>query len=48
MVSLLLSLGCDSSVKMGVPASVTPLDLARDLGLDEVVTLLKEVIKISE
>jgi hypothetical protein len=47
MVSVLLSLGCDPTVKMGIPASVTPLDLAKDLCLDEVVSLLQNV-KISE
>ena len=43
MVSYLLSVGCDPSVKMGVPATVTPLNLAEDLGLDDVVSLLENV-----
>ncbi|KAK3703599.1 hypothetical protein QZH41_019148 [Actinostola sp. cb2023] len=45
MVHLLLSLDCDPTVKMGVPATVTPLKLAKDLGLDEVVSVL-ETFKI--
>ena len=42
MVSLMVQAGCDQSVLMGVPATVTPLKLAQDLGLDEIVELLSK------
>lgn len=40
MVSVLLEAACDVTVKMGIPATVTPMSLAEDLGLKEIVELL--------
>lgn len=42
MVSLMLEAKCDLNVKMGVPATVTPISLAEDLGLEEIVELLSK------
>ena len=42
MVSVMLEAGCDTNVKMGVPATVTPLSLATDLGLEEIIELLSK------
>jgi len=40
MVSVMLEADCDLTVKMGIPATVTPMSLAEDLELHEVVELL--------
>ena len=40
MVSVMLEANCDLTVKMGIPATVTPMSLAEDLGLEEIVELL--------
>ena len=40
MVSAMLEAGCDTSVKMGIPAIVTPISLATDLGLEDIIKLL--------
>ena len=42
MVSAMLEAGCDTSVKMGIPATVTPVSLATDLGLEDIIELLSE------
>ena len=42
MVSAMLEAGCDTSVKMGIPATVTPVSLARDLALEDIIELLSE------
>ena len=42
MVSVMLETECDLSVKMGIPATVTPMSLAEDLGLEEIVELLSK------
>ena len=44
MVSAMLEAGCDTSVKMGIPATVTPVNLATDLGLEDIIELLSEAI----
>ena len=42
MVSAMLEAGCDTSVKMGIPATVTPVNLATDLGLEDIIDLLSK------
>lgn len=42
MVSVMLEAKCDVGVKMGIPATVTPMSLAEDLGLDDIVELLSK------
>ena len=42
MVSAMLEAGCDTSVKMGIPATVTQVSLARDLALEDIIELLSE------
>ncbi len=42
MVSVMLEAECDLTVKMGIPATVTPMGLAEDLGLEEIVELLSK------
>ena len=42
MVSAMLEAGCDTSVKMGIPATVTPVNLATDLGLEDIIELLSK------
>ena len=42
MVSAMLEAGCDTSVKMGIPATVTQVSLARDLALEHIIELLSE------
>lgn len=42
MVSVMLEAKCDLGVKMGIPATVTPMSLAEDLGLDDIVELLSK------
>lgn len=42
MVSAMLEAGCDTSVKMGIPATVTPVSLATDLGLEDIIELLSK------
>ena len=42
MVSVMLEANCDVTVKMGIPATVTPISLAEDLGLEEIVELLSK------
>ena len=42
MVSAMLEAGCDTSVKMGIPATVTPVNLAKDLGLEDIIELLSK------
>ena len=42
MVAVLLEAGCDTTVKMGVPATTTPISLATDLGLDDIIKLLSK------
>lgn len=42
MVSAILEAGCDTSVKMGIPATVTPMSLATDLGLEDIIELLSK------
>lgn len=42
MVSVMLEAGCATSVKMGIPATVTPLSLATDLGLEDIIELLSK------
>ena len=42
MVSAILEAGCDTSVKMGIPATVTPMSLATDLGLEDITELLSK------
>ena len=42
MVSAMLEAGCDTSVKTGIPATVTPVSLARDLALEDIIELLSE------
>ena len=38
----MLEAGCDTSVKMGIPSTVTPVNLATDLGLEDIIELLSE------
>ena len=38
----MLEAGCDTPVKMGIPATVTPVSLARDLALEDIIELLSE------
>ena len=42
MVSAMLEPGCDTSVKMEIPATVTPIRLATDLGLEDTIELLSK------
>ena len=42
MVSALLEAGCDKNAKMGIPATITPLSLATELGLKDIIHLLSE------
>ena len=42
MVSVMIEAGCDTNAKMGIPATVTPMSLAADLGLEEIVQLLSK------
>ena len=42
MVSAMLEAGCDTSVQMGILATVTPMCLATDLGLEDIIKLLSE------
>ena len=42
MVTVMLEAGCDTNVKMGIPATVTPVSLATDLGLEEILELLSK------
>ena len=42
MVSVMLEAKCDLGAKMGIPATVTPMSLAEDLGLDDIVELLSK------
>ena len=43
VVTCLLENGADKEAKMGVPATVTPLVLAEDLGHDAIAKLLREL-----
>ena len=45
VVECLLSAGADSTAKMGIPATVTPLTLARDLGHTVIVKVLETAIE---
>ena len=40
MMSVLLQAGCDKNAKMGTPATITPLNLATELGLKDIICLL--------
>ena len=40
MVSVLLQAGCDKNAKMGIPATITPLNLATELGFKDIICLL--------
>ena len=40
MLSAMLEAGCDKNAKMGIPATLTPLNLATDLGLKDIICLL--------
>ena len=42
MVSVMLEAKCDLSVQMGIPATVSPIRLAEDLGLEDIVELLSK------
>ena len=42
MVAAMLEAGCDTSVEMGIPATVTPMNLATDLGLEDIFELLSK------
>ena len=42
MVQAMLEDGCDTSVKMGIAATVTPINLATDLGLEDIIELLSK------
>mgnify|MGYP000288409072 CR=1 FL=1 len=42
MVSVLLQAGCDKNAKMGIPATITPLNLATELGLKDIICLLSK------
>ena len=42
MVSAMLEAGCDTFVKMGIPATVTPMNFATDLGLEDIIEFLYE------
>ena len=38
MVSVMLEAGCHKNAKMGIPGTITPLNLATELGLKDIVT----------
>ena len=41
MVSVLLQAGCDKNAKMGIPATITPLNLATELGLKDIMSVVQ-------
>ena len=40
MVSAMLEAGCDINAKMGIPATITLLNLTTELGLKDIICLL--------
>jgi len=40
MVSAMLEAGCHKNAKMGIPATITPLNLATELGLKDIICQL--------
>ena len=40
MVSAMLEAGCDKNAKVGIPATITPFNLATELGLKYIICLL--------
>ena len=40
MVSAMLEAGCDKNAKMGIPATITPLNLTSELELKDIICLL--------
>jgi len=42
IVQILLDAGADTTARMGVPANVTPIQLADDLGMQNIVQLFKQ------
>ena len=40
MVSATFEAGCHKNAKLGIPATITPFNLATELGLKEIICLL--------